>query len=152
MQIYSGLILDARFGQFLGAEAAEVMLELDHGVFRFHAEELPAPHSEEPYVQFQKLLLTFAWVTDELSSRTQFLPGDTVGLWIGKSHYAIPLSMARVPIVDVAKQIEYLPGVSLEKLLSCGIAPPNRVRLALAWLIENDVVLTKTSGSASVVS
>lgn len=152
LRIHKGLILDASFGPYYGVHAAEVMLELNEGSFRMHYEEFSPSEVDTPHPQIQQLLLNYAWVLDELSSRKQWLPEDSQGLWVRKNLTQLPTSIDRAPKKEVAIQIKAVPGISLEGLLSRKIGPPNQVRLALAMLIEQDLVSTSADTSASIVS
>ena len=139
--IKDGNILRAKIGALEQVEAVSAMLEMRQGVFRFHPrEELSLNHEDEP-LQLHPIILDNAWVEDELRLRLHRLPAPNQKLQTDGDLPFIPITFRHLPIRPVAHHLDRFPGTNLGTLLKVIISAPNRIKLALAWLIEQDAVL-----------
>ncbi len=138
--VRQGKLLTADFEGLRGPEAFLAMAELDTGLFRFFPSQIRQSDLDDSrhLFSFQPLLLDAAWIVDELRERE--LPRATQVLEAGGPIPQLPGAYAAIPVAAVAARIQERRPASLGGLLQQKLAAPNKVRLAVTWLIEHDAV------------
>lgn len=139
IQLLDGLIRGAQFGRWLGADAVSTLLTLKAGSFRLLDEPGTAPTLPRP-INFQGLLLDTAWVEDELQRRQSHQPADDQPLRRTTKVLGAPPEMPSVPIDWVMASIVERPGATLGQLIEDAPSTAARVRLAVAWLLEEGLL------------
>lgn len=141
IEVWKGRLLRPRFSRLSGVDAVLAMLELPTGRFRFRvATDAETPSGDAvapgPTLAVQPLLMEAAWLEDELSSRAKHLPGTNQPVELTTDTVDVPEDLAELPVGAVLDRLQSGGATTLEALLEEQIAAPRRVRLALAWLLE----------------
>lgn len=139
--IYQGRVVAARWGDLPGGEALLATLGTRRGHFRFVAGESEAPAGDEPAIQ--GVLMQAAWLQDELDKRLRHLPPTGAPLQL--TGRALPEArlgseLVDLPIEAVFQTIAQQPGCRLFDLIGQLPMARQKIRLAVAWLAEVDVV------------
>jgi CheY-like chemotaxis protein len=139
--VREGRLATASFNGLAGAEAVLAMLEADKGRCRF----VPIETDEEASghgIQLRSVLMDAAWLVDELARFRQVVPPEWAVLRLADGHTPeIPEEYSDVGISEVHRWIEQLEATTLGELLETKIGAPQRVTLAVAWLVDRGVVL-----------
>ncbi|MCG8458198.1 MAG: DUF4388 domain-containing protein [Holophagales bacterium] len=145
VELERGRAVHAEFGQLEGESAILAMLGVEKG--RFHLVPSP-PASREPVagseegIDLQSVLLTSAWLQDELRDRAEILPPRSAALELaGESHVeSLPEvlldAFGGVPLEAVEQQLEQAPGLRRFDLHESELGAPKEIDLALAVLVE----------------
>ena len=136
-----GRCLRAEFAGFQGSEAVFALAEQRSGTFRL-LREPPGDGAGSPLPQLSTLLLFAAWIADELRLRLSALPAEDRALAVvpGAGERANPEGLPELPLAAVLSRLAARPGSTLADLLRARIAAPARVKLAVAWLAEAELV------------
>ncbi|HEX4962455.1 MAG TPA: response regulator [Thermoanaerobaculia bacterium] len=138
-----GAIFGACFARLTGADALVALMTMGWGRFRFTSHPAPQQVSflaEQP-IDLQWAILEAAWIEDELARRWHCLPQEDAPLVpSGPAELGVPEAFPRLPVAPVLDRIRTLPDVTLADLLTGQWAAPSRIRLTVAWLIENGAV------------
>lgn len=136
-----GGVTAARWGALAGEEAMLALLGAEGGHFRFTAEEEggdgASPPAAEAALPLRRVLFFASWLEDELERRRHLLP--TSGTPLRATGDAPPPAegeLERLPIERVLATVRERPQTRLYDLLGEVAAAPVKVRLAVAWLIE----------------
>lgn len=141
LRLSAGRCASATFAGLAGAEAVLALLGEQAGSFRLRVEpeKAAAPAADPDMPPLQALLMEAAWIEDELRARRAFLPPEDRSLYLAGDALA-PLEakgLPPLPATALLSRLRTRPGTSLGELLASGLAAPDRVRLGIAWLIEN---------------
>jgi DNA-binding response OmpR family regulator len=131
----------AACGQLTGAEAVLALLGERVGTFSFHRDAPRDSRESEGTAlpPISQLLLESAWIEDELQARRAFLPPIDRGLVVTGVAGSLPAGqgLPEIPAAEVLSLAAARPGISLQEILARTPVSPNRVRLAVAWLIAS---------------
>lgn len=147
MYVSRGYMVGARFEQLQGEEAAAAMLELKTGTFHFHVtseDELP---QSDHVKNINGLLMDGVWVEDELAMRSKLLPSENNALEVAGPMIEIPDEFAKLPMEKTFRMVRDQPNTTIEDLIGESLASPNRTRLAVAWLVEEGVLVPGQSAA-----
>lgn len=152
LTVRHGRVVSARWKKLRGPDALLALLELEEGRFRLTTGEVTEgvePGSDD--FGIPEVLMRFAWIQDELAKRRDFLPatGEPLRALVSEPP-PLEEELRSLPIGKIFGEIRRQPGVRLYDLIdrARGTAPP-RVRLAVAWLVEQRAV--RPEGRASQV-
>lgn len=125
-----------------GVEAVLSLLASRSGSFRLRARAAAAPGGEVLLPPISSLMLEAAWIEDELRLRREQLPPADRPLDLLSAQPDLPpvLGLPELPVVEIAAALAARPGMSLTELLARRFAASDRVRLAVAWLVQGGVV------------
>ncbi len=144
LRLSGGRAVDAAFGGFHGAEAVLALADQRTGTFRL-VREPQGPQGDgggPPLQQVTTLLLTAAWIADELRQRLYALPAEDqpLGAAPGAAAPEAPDGLPELPLAAVLARLAERPGTTLADLLRARLGAPARVKLAVAWLAEEGLV------------
>jgi len=140
LEVVDGQLVSARFGPLVGELAMESMLELDEGIFHFQSKErLEVPAGVEPMV-ISSLMMNAAWLEDELHIRKKILPGREDHLRLLIDEPPIGDKFEDLPFDDLRDILRKQPEVPARQIRASMISSPHRLELALAVLIEQEMV------------
>ena len=124
-----------------GREAVLALLAERSGSFRLHTAAV-ATVGEEVLPPISNLMLEAAWIEDELRLRRVLLPAGDRALDLLAAEPALPpvQGLPELPAAVILAALAARPGTSLAELLAQRLASPDRVRLAVAWLIQSGLV------------
>jgi CheY-like chemotaxis protein len=152
LTVRDGRVVSARWKKLRGPDALLALLELGEGRYRLTTGEVteePEPGADA--FSIPEVLMKFAWIQDELAKHRDFLPatGEPLRALVSEPP-AVAEELRSLPIGKIFDRIRSHPGVRLYDLIeqAKGTAPP-RVRLAVAWLVEQGAV--RPEGRASQV-
>ena len=141
----SGRCLAAELDGLLGEEAVVALLRQRQGSFRLCLEPWAMAVPEGEALPLSRLLLEAVWIEDELRMRANLLPPDDRGLLATNGTMsAQPASLPYMPLGPILTFLHDRPSASLRELLASRLAAPDRLRLAVAWLIEARLVKEET--------
>ena len=138
VRLIGGRVDAARVGKLEGRDALLTLLDLKEGHFHLTTDDVAeAPKTGIP---IPEVLMSFAWLEDELKKRQDHLPETGVPLETKQADLP-PLDpeLAEVPIEAVFGRLKQSSG-RLFDLIAEGLAAPAKVRLAVAWLVEQGAV------------
>jgi len=141
LEISEGLMVSARLGELEDELALEGMLSLRDGVFHFQNKDSISPreHGGKNKI-LSSLLMNAAWIQDELHIRKKLLPEAEVRLRLAIDEPPIADKLPDLPFDEIRKALGSGKGVTLARLLEDINSAPNRIRLALALMIEQELV------------
>lgn len=137
----AGKIVDAEWQDLPRREALLALLGMKKGRFRFTAAEGDG-EAREPLL-LPEALMQVAWLEDELTKRRDSLPGTGVPLSAVSDEAPLPegeLETAGLPCAEVFDLLRRNPGHRLFDLVDQLPVAPQKVRLAVAWLVEKGAV------------
>ncbi len=149
-----GRCLEARFDGLEGGEAVLWLLRQRVGSFRLHFSAWPADQLKPEPLPLSRLLLEAVWIEDELRLREPLLPDETQGLAAvdDAEDLASPAGLPELPLAPILSLLHRRPGSSLIDLLAARLASPERVRLAVAWLVEVAAVFENRRTAGTVLA
>lgn len=169
MQVVDGRVTSARFKKLEGRDALLSILDLKSGHFRLTTEEAvskgvgqPKKVAESrPGIPIPEVLMSAAWLEDELRKRGQSLPATGVPLAVQVDELPeVEKELSEIPIAAVFARLQEQSGRLFDLLAEVDSAP-SKIRLAVAWLVEHGAVsqakgaaeefMTTTEISSSVV-
>lgn len=131
-----GIVSEARFGRLRGEEALVALLGLDSGQFRFELGGGGA--TTTPLAQLPHLVLTAAYLADEVTRTEAWRPDDDVGLVAAEeSHSENDLEPWELLHLE---RIQALPGITLGELVAHQIASPNRTLAIVSDFVGRGLV------------
>lgn len=141
----NGEMIAARFqNELTGPEALLALSAIEEGRFRLELEVEDAPELGAPLqdLRLHETLLRAAWLKDEIGKRRGFLPATGEGLRPGELDRA-PLDPAygNLPFARILERLRETPGLRLFDLLMDRREAPLTVRLTVACLIEQGLVV-----------
>ncbi len=137
-----GDIVDAQWGDLPTTEALLAIFGLKEGRFRFAAGDAEDEPELDP-LSSHGLLMQAAWLEDELAKRADQLPrsgaplvatGGVLAADKGESDLAL------LPLAEILDHLRAEPRKRLYDLIQDLPIAPQKVRLAIAWLLEHDLV------------
>jgi CheY-like chemotaxis protein len=134
-----GRCLEAAFDGLGDVEAVVALLPQRAGTFRLRLDSWDEDEPGRTPLPLSRLMLEAVWIEDELRVRLSLLPADGCGLYAValEPAPASPPGLPELPVDLVLDVLRERPGILLADLLSMRLAAPQRVRLAVAWLIED---------------
>ena len=154
LRAIDGRVLSARFGDLEGRDALLAILDQRSGSFRLVTEEI----SDRTLLgsdafPIPEVLMQAAWLEDELAKRAAKLPATGARLRAEiPAGLEIPEDLESVPIPEIAEQIVRNPGTRLYDLFSRSGFAPQKVRVAVAWLVEMAVVSVDAPADGGLMS
>jgi DNA-binding response OmpR family regulator len=140
--VRQGRMYSADFLGLKNTEAVLAMAGLDDGSFRFLPSRIDEDATDaEDLPGLQVLLMDAAWVADELKSRA--LPVASKSLVLA-SEGEIEPAFDNLPFAAVIEGFGGASRTTLTSLLQAGGAAPDKIRLALAILMEQGAVRVAT--------
>lgn len=144
VQLGSGRVTSARFKKLEGRDALLALLALKEGNFQLTTDELtlgsPPAAANPSSIPIPEVLMASAWLEDEIKKRQEFLPATGVPLDVLQDDLPeLDPELAEIPIDKVFARLLQAP-CRLFDLISEGGAAPSKIRLAVAWLIEQKAV------------
>ncbi|MFL6289954.1 MAG: response regulator [Thermoanaerobaculia bacterium] len=147
LSFVAGRCLAAELDGLCGEEAVVALLKQRSGSFRLRlepwamaadeGEALPPP----PPLPLSRLLLEAVWIEDELKARLKLLPPENRGLRATNGTMPTqPIDLPEMPLGPILTLLHERPSTSLGELVASRLAAPDRLRLAVAWLIESRLV------------
>ena len=138
VELTRGKVESAWLETLSGRDAVLSLLEQRTGAFRLQ----PGPWKEGRSMRrsllrqdsVEALVMTAAWLQDELAVRVEDLPPREQPLVSDGKPVEIPTELAVVPISRVWQYFLDQEGASLGDLLEARLASPAQLRLAVAWL------------------
>jgi DNA-binding response OmpR family regulator len=148
LQVARGQVAAARFKALDGAEAFLAIAGLREGRFRFvtpdGAADAATPAERLPVAE---ILMQAAYFDDELARRQRFLPATGAPLRALRPPPEPPEGLAELPLAAVYERVRERPGTRLFDLLAEGaLAAPQKLRLAVAWLVEQRSLTGSSEG------
>jgi hypothetical protein len=136
-----GEILRAHQDRLQDAEALIALLEKDSGAFRFESSSFMDHPRGEP-LQLNGILMDAAWLEDEVSRRSEFLPNPEAFLEFAGPLPSLPpeLEALDLPYKEVARMLKAPEALRYSELIECQISAPSKVALVIALLVESQVV------------
>lgn len=140
VEVYGGRIVAARYGLLQGCDAMLSMMQLLAAFYSFEDAPLPEPDQHQGEgLDLAELTLAMARLEGELVRRGPHLPKVEQPLFaVEGAQPERPRDMA--PTAALCERIRFLPGITLEEILAQEIAPPLKIRLALALLVARGAV------------
>jgi CheY-like chemotaxis protein len=139
----AGRCIAAELDGLRGEEAVVALLRQRRGSFRLRLDpwaEARLAEGGEP-LPLSRLLLEAVWIEDERKARLNLLPPEDRGLRTTNGSFsAQPMDLPQMPLGPVLEVLRDRPSTSLGELLASRLAAPDRLRLAVAWLIEARLV------------
>ena len=139
----------SRTNQLSGRDALLAIVDMKEGHFQLTAGEAGEAAAAD-VIRIPDILIEAAWIQDQLGKRRLHMPATGAALESAVS--ALPPveeALAAMPIEQVFQQVSSQSGVRLYDLMTEGAAAPSKIRLAVAWLIEQGAVRPAEAISAS---
>jgi CheY-like chemotaxis protein len=147
LSFQGGRCMAAELDGLRGEEAVVALLRQRHGSFRLRLEPWAEPLPEDEALPLSRLLLEAVWIEDELQARRGLLPSEDRGLRAtdgGASAQpegpAQPMGLPEMPLGPILQLLHDRPSISLGEVVASRLAAPDRLRLAVAWMIESRLV------------
>jgi hypothetical protein len=138
VRLREGRPVTAKWEGLPTGEALLAVFGLKQGRFEFTAGG--AGEEGEP-LSVQELMLESAWLDDELESRLQYLPSSGTPLRpAGEAPPVESPELQALPLAPVWGRIAERPGVRIFDLFRELPLAPQKVRLAVAWMVEHGYV------------
>lgn len=137
-----GDIVDAKWGGLPSPEALLAIFGLKKGRFQFVAGESGTEPELDP-LSSHELIMQAAWLEDELAKRSDELPRSgaplvTTGGPLPELEDAS--AFAELPVAEIHRRLQAEPRKRTYDLINDLPLAPQKTRLAIAWLIEHDLV------------
>lgn len=140
LRFAAGRCMAAELDGLRGEEAVVALLKQRQGSFRVCLEANVTNTGGEA-LPLSRLLLEAVWIEDELKARLDLLPAEDRGLRATNGTTpAQPAGLPAMPLGPILALLHDRPSTSLAELLASRLAAPDRLRLAVAWLIESRLV------------
>lgn len=141
IRLVQGRMQNAVFGGLNGVAAAAAILELNKGSFRFKNIKGDMEIGEGSN-SLDHLLMEAAWVEDEFKRRKRYFPPPDRRLKVVKEIEEVPGDFKIIPIEEVYSRLKMTgdAGFTLRDLYKERITSPNRLFLAVCWLVEHRIV------------
>ncbi|HYN20663.1 MAG TPA: response regulator [Thermoanaerobaculia bacterium] len=156
VELRDGQPAAARWQTLRGREAFLALVCAEDGSFRFEGGDLGAlgglgsPSSGAEALPVNELLMHAAWLKDEMEQRRNFLPGTAEPLQTLTDFLpTVGEDFGSLPLQSVLARIHRQPGIRLFDLIADETEAPLSTRLALAWLVEHELVSTRQTISES---
>jgi len=140
LSFVEGRCLAAELDGLRGQEAVLALLRQRDGSFRLRLEPC-AGGDGSPALPLSRLLLEAVWIEDELKARLKLLPPEDRGLRATNGTVPPqPVGLPEMPLGSILTLLHDRPSTTLSDLVASRLAAPDRLRLAVAWLIESRLV------------
>lgn len=153
LQVESGRVTAARFKEVRGRDALLAILDTKEGHFRLTTEDAAGgPPSAESFA-IQEVLMEAAWIEDQLARRREHLPAT--GAPLRPARQKPPPAVEELASLPIDKVFGYLsknPGARIYDLIHRLAEAPSKVRLAVAWLVEQGAVAPDRPDQGEVMS
>lgn len=144
LSFVAGRCLAAELDGLCGEEAVVALLKQRSGSFRLRLEPWVVEIADGgalPAIPLSRLLLEAVWIEDELKARLKLLPPENRGLRATNGTMPTqPIDLPEMPLGPILTLLHERPSTSLGELVASRLAAPDRLRLAVAWLIESRLV------------
>lgn len=141
LSFVAGRCLAAELDGLCGEEAVVALLKQRSGSFRLRLEPWVVAIAEGTALPLSRLLLEAVWIEDELKARLKLLPPEDRGLRATNGTVPPqPVGLPEMPLGSILTLLHDRPSTSLADLVASRLAAPDRLRLAVAWLIESRLV------------
>jgi len=142
VRVEKGLIMGASFGKLQDREALIAAISIREGHFVFHQSQGEEVAERAANISVAGVMMEAAWLHDEFEKRRSHLPeaGRALKFCRADRRVVLPGELAQLEIQDVADWLAANVGGNLARLeAEVPLAPP-KLRLALAWLVEEGFV------------
>lgn len=160
LQVLEGRVTAARFQKLRGRDAVLAILDMKEGNFRLTTGELVQAAAEAggdrgESFPIPEALMQAAWLEDEIKKRQEHLP--TTGVPLEAQVEVLPPrdedDLQSVPIEQIFERVRQRPGIRIYDLLGEVAEAPPKIRLAVAWLIEQGAVApTRDSATQTIMN
>ena len=146
-----GAPVAARWGDLPPAEALLAVLGLNQGRFQMTSEVSDPSLEAGKALSAHEVMLEAALLQDELDKRRAFLPASGTPLEIGERDGPPepPEELVNLPLVEIHRRVAERPGTRIFDLMSDLPLAPQKIRLAVAFLVENEWLATPVDASFS---
>ena len=143
MKVRLGRVMGARFQKLQGRDAVLAILDMKEGNFRLTTGDLPVGESDGDGFPIPEVLMQAAWLEDQLKRRKEFLPatGAPLEARLATAPVMEDEELATVPVAKVFDHILAQNGARIYDLLTEVDEAPPKIRLAVAWLVEQNAVM-----------
>ncbi len=152
LEVRGGRVTAARFRELRGRDALLAILDAREGHFRLTSED---GSSEPPGEGFaiQEVLLEAAWIEDELAKRRAHLPatGEPLRALV-PAPPPVDEELGTLPIAEVFRHLAEHPGARIYDLVHRLDEAPSKVRLAVAWLVEQGAAVAEPPAGREVMT
>lgn len=138
-RIAGGKIVSAHWEELPPREALLAIFGMKQGTFRFVAEDGGADFRGEP-LPAHDVLMEAAWLEDELEKRRDRLPVSGAPLSVTGETVPDGGDFDSLPIAEILAAVGDGTGVRLFDLMKKLPSAPQKIRLAVAWLVEQNVL------------
>lgn len=137
IRVRDGRIVAAQCEELPAAEALLALVGMKEGRFRF-VSGTPALEPGHEATSINQVLMQAAWLEDELEKRRDHVPvrGTPLTAVGPPPPVGDDLGGAGLPVAEVHRLVSAEPGLRLHDLLGRLPLAPQKIRLAVAWLIE----------------
>jgi DNA-binding response OmpR family regulator len=153
LEVRDGRVASVRWQKLRGREALLALLDTREGQFRLTTEERAGGGDVESFT-IQEVLMESAWIQDELAKRGRHLPAT--GATLRRTADQLPPlddELAGLPVEKLFEHLGRRPGLRVYDLVEKSQEAPAKVRLAIAWLVEQGAVAPEGSaGETGVMS
>jgi DNA-binding response OmpR family regulator len=146
IMVDDGKILGAQFARLRNTDAILAMLGFDTGSFRLTPDFSEATVKGSKPINVQGLLLEAAWIADETNRRCPHLPKSDEALRFarGGTELKAPSDLPDMPVGWVLLEVQRRGPTTLAALGEAASAAPSRLKLAVAWLLEQGYLAPAT--------
>lgn len=162
VEVSAGRVTSARYQKLHGRDALLALLDLKSGHFRLTTDDSEARADDgQESIPIPEVLMASAWLEDELKKRQEHLPETGVPLELTVDRLPeLDPELSEIPVARVFERLQRQPGRLFDLIVEI-VAAPSKVRLAVAWLVEQGALapakkpgeqfMTTTEISSSVV-
>ncbi|MEE8522762.1 MAG: response regulator [Thermoanaerobaculia bacterium] len=151
LKVRRGRVASVRWQKLHGRAALLALLDTKEGQFRLTSDEAVEGGDVESFT-IQEVLMESAWIQDELAKRGSHLPATGAALRrVADKLPAIDHELSGLPVEKIFQQLGRRPGLRIYDLVEQSDDAPAKVRLAVAWLVEQGAVAPESSAGQSGV-
>ncbi len=140
LHLQRGCVVSARWNKLRGREALLAIVDMQEGRFQLTT-EVDGGEPAGGAIRIPDVLIEAAWLQDQLGKRRQHVLATGVALEATAGALPpIEEVLQQQPIEQVFERIRGQKNLRIYDLMTEGDAAPSKVRLAVAWLVEQGVV------------
>ena len=141
VRLERGRVLSARWGKLRDRDALMAIADMKQGRFRLTTEKAGDEPAGSSVLHIAEVLIRAAWIEDQLAKRRVHLPATGAPLETATDTLPeIEEELHSMPIEEVFQQVARRKGVRIYDLISEADKAPPKIRLAVAWLVEQGAV------------
>lgn len=152
LKAQGGRVATARFRDLRGRDALLAMLDTKEGHFRLTTEEADGEPATEGFA-IQEVLMEAAWIEDQLAKRRKHLPATGAPLYLVQQQQPpVDEALASLPVAEVFGHLREHPGARIYDLIHSLVEAPSKVRLTVAWLVEQGAAAPDATDQGGAMS